>query len=121
MASKGKALDLGRRGEDLAAEFFIRRGFTIVARNWHCRGGELDLVVFKGEELRVIEVKTRRSSTALQPWETVTDVKLERIGTALARFLAAHAELPDEAHIDVLAISFTRAGTPVYRWLKDFE
>jgi putative endonuclease len=112
---------LGRRGEDLAADFFIRRGFQIVARNWKCRRGELDLVICRGLDLRVIEVKTRQKAGPAGPQETVRNAKLSKIWEAAARFSEAHPELPDEMHVDVFTVSFTSAGVPVYRWMKDFE
>lgn len=113
---------LGARGEELAADFFIKRGFTVVARNWKCPQGELDLVIRKGEELRIIEVKTRQGSGGpVGPFESVTGAKLSRIAEAAARFLDAHPMLPEDAHVDVLCVTFTTAGVPVFQWLPDFE
>src|SRR5688572_29165892 len=51
---------LGRAGEDRAARYFEERGYSVVARNWRCREGELDLIVEAPGELVVVEVKTRR-------------------------------------------------------------
>lgn len=112
---------LGRRGEDLAAAFFIWRGYQVIARNWKCRRGELDLVIHKGDELRVIEVKTRLTAGPVGPQEAVTYSKMSKIWEAAARFSEAHPELPDEMHVDVLAVTFTAGGIPVYRWMKDFD
>jgi putative endonuclease len=52
---------LGRRGEQLAADHLQRLGYAIVARNARTRHGEIDLVVFNGETLVFVEVKTRRA------------------------------------------------------------
>ena len=41
---------LGRQGEDLAATWYEKRGFEVVARNWSCRAGELDIVACKGSQ-----------------------------------------------------------------------
>lgn len=113
---------LGTRGENLAADFFIKRGYAVVARNWKCPLGELDLVIQKGEELRIIEVKTRqRNGGPVGPFETVTRAKLSRLGEAAARFLERHPALPEDAHLDVFCVTFTDAGVPRYQWLKDFE
>jgi putative endonuclease len=122
-AQKITTQDIGRRGEQTAADFFRAQGYTVLARNWKCRGGELDLVIRKGDDLRVIEVKARLGPHRgpLGPHEAVTDRKLARIGTAIGLFFAAHPELPPEAHIDVLAILFHPQGEPEIQWLKDFE
>lgn len=52
---------LGRRGEDLALAHFRALGFTPLARNHRTRHGEIDLIVFDGETLVFVEVKTRRA------------------------------------------------------------
>ena len=116
--------ELGRRGEALAGEFFDRRGYITVARNWRCPYGELDLVVHHPRfgDLRVIEVKTRQGNPkGFRPYDAVTAEKLDRIGEALARFLDEHPDLPQEAHFDVLAITINPVGVPVYQWVQDFE
>ena len=59
--------ELGRRGEDLAAEHLCRRGFTIVERNYRTRWGELDIVAYDGRVLAFCEVKTRRAGASGRP------------------------------------------------------
>ena len=78
---------LGARGEQIAADALIERGFALVARNWRCPRGELDIVATErapdfsqGGEivawLVAVEVRTRRGT---------------RFGTALQSFTAAQA------------------------------
>lgn len=113
---------LGIRGEDLAADFFIRHGFEVIARNWRCPEGELDVVVRNGDDVRVVEVKTRRGTYHNSgPEEVVDDAKLDRLWEAIAWFLEKHPELPQDIHLDVMTVTFTSADTPVFGWLKDFE
>jgi putative endonuclease len=115
--------EIGRQGEDMAANFFVAQGYAVIARNWKCRGGELDLVIRKGDEVRAIEVKTRRGphQSELGPHEAVTDRKLARMGTAMGLFFATHPHLPMDAHMDVLAITLLPDHDPAIQWLKDFE
>ncbi|MFD2772486.1 YraN family protein [Cellulomonas phragmiteti] len=54
---------VGRYGEDVAAAFVARAGWTVLARNWRCPEGELDIVALDGDEVVAVEVKTRRSTT----------------------------------------------------------
>ena len=56
--SKKLQKETGRRGEDIAAAYFERKGFRILARNVARKTGELDLVVSKNRTLHVVEVKT---------------------------------------------------------------
>ena len=81
---------LGERGEQLAADWYTRRGYEVVARNWRCRDGELDLVVRRPGELVFCEVKTRSSDRFGVPAEAVTARKQQRLRGLAARYLAAH-------------------------------
>lgn len=80
---------LGARGEQLAADWYVARGYRLVARNWRCREGELDLVVARDGELVFCEVKTRSSDRFGTPAEAVTPAKQRRLRVLAARFLAA--------------------------------
>ncbi len=84
-----RARELGARGERLAAEWYATRGYQVVARNWRCRDGELDLVVARPGELVFCEVKTRSSDRFGVPAEAVTPAKQRRLRLLAARFLAA--------------------------------
>ena len=52
---------LGIEGEELAARWYERHGYVVAERNWRCRAGELDLILRRGREVVVCEVKTRSS------------------------------------------------------------
>jgi putative endonuclease len=108
----GQRLRLGARGEQLAAEWYAARGCRIVARNWRCREGEIDLVVWSRRgELVFCEVKTRSSARFGAPAEAVTPAKQRRLRVLAARFLAAHgSELAGRRGVrfDVAAVTAGR-------------
>jgi putative endonuclease len=80
---------LGRIGEDLALAHFERLGYDLVARNHRTRFGEIDLVVFDGETLVFVEVKTRRAtSSGRGPWESLHERKCQQVRRMAAAFLA---------------------------------
>jgi putative endonuclease len=81
---------LGARGEQLAADWYAARGYRVVARNWRCREGELDLVVAGHGDVVFCEVKTRSSDRFGVPAEAVTPAKRRRLRVLAARFLAEH-------------------------------
>ena len=89
-APRGHRQRLGARGEQLAADWYLARGYAVVARNWRCREGELDLVVSRRGELVFCEVKTRSSDRFGVPAEAVTPAKQRRLRVLAARFLADH-------------------------------
>jgi putative endonuclease len=81
---------LGARGEDRAADWYRAAGYDVIARNWRCPEGELDLVVSLPGELVFCEVKTRSSDRFGLPAEAVTAAKRRRLRALAARFLAEH-------------------------------
>lgn len=100
---------LGRRGEDLAARHLTDLGYKIVARNWRCDAGELDLVALDGDSLVCVEVRTRRGRVLGTPEESITPVKQERLLTLAQAFLEAQTWTGD-CRIDVVAIEMDRRG-----------
>jgi putative endonuclease len=87
---RGYRQRLGARGEDRAADWYRAAGYEVVARNWRCAEGELDLVVGRPGELVFCEVKTRTSDRFGVPAEAVTIAKQRRLRTLAASFLADH-------------------------------
>lgn len=104
--------ELGRRGEQLAAQFLERQGLVVLSRNWRCRHGELDLVATDSDVLVVCEVKTRSGTGFGAPAEAVTDRKAARIRRVTQVWLAAHRLGWVEVRFDVLAV-LAEPGRPV--------
>ena len=82
---------LGRWGEDLAAEHLTAAGMQVLARNWRCADGELDLVARDVDGTVVfVEVKTRAGVGFGEPAEAVGRVKARRLRTLACRWLLEH-------------------------------
>jgi putative endonuclease len=79
---------LGATGEDRVAGWYERAGFSVVARNWRCDRGELDLVARRGGLVVFCEVKTRTSDRFGAPIEGLTRRQAQRIRSAAVAFLA---------------------------------
>jgi len=95
---------LGRRGEDVAAEYLEKQGLVVLDRNWRCREGELDIIATGSAGLVVCEVKTRSGTAFGEPAEAVTDRKVARIRRVTQAWLAAHGLPWCAVRFDVLAI-----------------
>lgn len=101
---------LGARGERLAAAWYRAAGYEVVARNWRCQEGEIDLVVRRPGELVFCEVKARTSRMFGVPAEAVTVAKQRRLRALAARFLAesdarAGGGRGDAVRFDVAAVT----------------
>ena len=90
-ASTDGRSDLGRRGEDAALLRYRHAGYRLVARNWRCRLGEIDLVLARGATLVVCEVKARRDSGLAGPFEAVGARKQEKLRRLAQAFLLSEA------------------------------
>jgi putative endonuclease len=100
---------LGRQGEDLAAGWYRRRGYEVVARNWRCPLGEIDLVARRRRVIVICEVKTRRSDAFGAPALAVGAVKQQRLRRLAAQWLATSGPRGlVEVRFDVVAISGDR-------------
>lgn len=86
----GQNRQLGASGEDVAAQWYLDAGYQLVARNWRCRDGELDLVLTGHGAVVFSEVKTRTSDRFGIPAEAVSVTKQRRIRGLAARFLREH-------------------------------
>lgn len=96
---------LGIDGEDLAAAWYVAQGYEVVARNWRCRDGELDLIVRAGRTFVFCEVKTRTSDAFGAPVEAVNSDKQQRLRRLAARWLEDDAPLrPTEIRFDVASV-----------------
>ena len=112
--------ELGQRGEAVAAAYLRRCGLRVVARNWRCRQGELDVVARGEGELVVVEVKARSSLGQGHPAEAVTQAKAARLRRLCAAFLAAHPEHAGVAtvRVDVVAVVFRRDRPALLQHLR---
>lgn len=107
----------GQRGEALAAAYVRRQGYGIIATNWRCGAGELDIVASDGAELVFIEVRTRRGDLRGLAEESVTPAKRRRLivlaETYLQQLEQERRPWPGAYRIDVIAIQLTLAGGEV--------
>ena len=96
---------LGARGEAIALRYLTELGFTLVARNWRCRYGELDLVMREGDTAVAVEVKTRSGIGFGTPLEAVTMRKAARLRRLLFEWTHTAAFHPQSLRVDAVGIT----------------
>lgn len=115
MADKDR---LGRYGEDIAVGHLEAAGMVVLARNWRCAQGELDIVARDGSTLVFCEVKTRSGVGYGTPFEAVIPAKARRIrGLAAAWLREADRGWP-ELRFDVVGVLCPRGCRPTVEHLR---
>jgi putative endonuclease len=99
----------GRRGEELAADHFIRLGYEVLARNHRTRFGELDLVLYDGDAIVFCEVKTRRAGSG-DPWDSLHEAKREQVRRMGAAWLVEVKDRPFGAEVRFDAVGVLLDG-----------
>lgn len=108
MTTDRRAQAVGAYGERVAERFLRSAGLDILARNWRCSSGEIDIVARDGTCLVICEVKTRRSGTFGTAVEQVTRVKAARLRVLAGAWVAAHRDLAGttgDLRIDVIGVT----------------
>ncbi|MGY2746106.1 YraN family protein [Arthrobacter sp. UYCu723] len=109
---------LGRRGEELAAEYLEAQGMRVVDRNWRCPEGEIDIVALDGDALVIAEVKTRKSLDYGHPFEAVGVDKLARLHRLASAWCRDHELRMPLRRVDVIAVLDDGIGDPAVEHLK---
>ncbi len=113
----------GQQGEAIARAYLVRRGYGIIAANWRCPEGELDLVAQQDTTLVFVEVRTRRSGVRGLAEESVTPIKQHRLATLAYAYLQ-HLDdqgtpWPGAWRVDVLALQLNADGNAHVRHLQN--
>ena len=109
----------GRTGEAATETLYVRRGFRVVARNWRCRIGELDLVVQRGGLLVICEVKTRRGTRFGSGFDAVDARKRRKLRAVGEVFLQQTRVRPVAVRFDVASVRLRLDGSVVVDVFED--
>jgi putative endonuclease len=104
----------GARAEDLCARLLQGAGLRLLARNWRCRHGEIDLIAEEGGTVVFAEVRMRSGGGFGGAAESVTAAKRDRLLAAARLYLSGRAEAP--ARFDVFLVDGESARV---QWIRD--
>lgn len=102
----------GALGETLAARHLQRLGYTLLERNLHIGGGELDLIAIKEDTLVFVEVKARHGSSHGSAGESITAAKARKLARAALAFLTTTNVSHARSRCDVIAITLSDRAPP---------
>jgi putative endonuclease len=112
-------MTLGAQGEELAAAFLKGQGYRIVARNYRCPSGEIDIVALDGDTIAFVEVKSRSSDEAADPEVAVHYHKRKQITRAAKYFISHKASHDQPCRFDVVAVVLPPGGEPQIEHFAD--
>jgi len=103
---------VGKKGEKLAAEYLLRKGYLVLARNYRNLGGEIDLIAQDGAVIVMVEVKTKTGDSYGAPWEMVGAWKLQQI-EKVSQGWRWEYEYQGEIRIDVVGVKLKEGGEEI--------
>ena len=109
--------ELGKLGEDLAANYLIDKGYQILERNWHSGHKEIDIIALKDGVLVIVEVKTRKSDDFGEP-DIAVDRYKQRMLIWAADAYVRYKNLNVEVRFDIISIVLTD-GEPQIEHIED--
>ena len=95
--------ELGKKGEQLAIDFLIEKGYKILDKNWRYLKAEVDIIAQKETVLAVVEVKTRSSDSFGNPQDFVNPKKIKLLVSAMNEYVI-RKDLDVEVRFDIIAI-----------------
>ena len=105
---------LGQWGERQARLYLEAEGYGIVAVNFRCRAGEIDIVALQDDELVFVEVKTRRGDAYGPSEESISPARAERLAVVAEEFLQSRSAFPYDSEtpwrIDLVCVNLDSGG-----------
>lgn len=101
--------ELGKKGEQLAVNFLLEKGYAVVERNYRFDKAEVDIIAKKEDTLAVIEVKTRSSADFGNPQDFVKPKQIKRLVKAVDEYVTVN-NLDVEVRFDIIAIIKKKKG-----------
>jgi putative endonuclease len=103
--------------ENIAHDFLINSGLTLVARNWHCRFGEIDLIMREGSTLVFIEVRKRGNTQFGGAAASISASKRQKLESAASLYLSNLSHTP-ACRFDAVTFDGTALNTRP-AWIKN--
>lgn len=104
--------ELGKKGEQLAIDFLVKKGFAIVEKNWRYLKAEVDIIAQKENFLVAVEVKTRTSDYFGDPQDFITKKKIKLLVMAMNEYVTSK-DLDVEVRFDIIAILQNKNKTKI--------
>ena len=109
--------DKGKQAEELACKFLQKQGLTLLDKNYHCRQGEIDLVMGDKKTLVFVEVRYRKNNAFGGAKESITAKKQQKIRATALHYMQQHHNNAN-ARFDVIAIT-GQGKKQQFEWIQN--
>lgn len=109
----------GLEAEKLAATFLVSHGLKLVTQNYHCRFGEIDLIMQDAKTLVFVEVKLRSSSQFGGANASITPQKQQKLILTAQHYLQTHSHAMAEPACRFDAILMNKADLQHIEWIRN--
>ena len=110
---------LGKKGEDMVAKFLIKKGYTVLKRNYISRFGEIDIIAEKNGVTAFIEVKTRKENSLVKPLEAVDSQKQRRMTLTAEDYITKTESDNLQPRFDVAEVTVTKDNKYRLNYIKN--
>ena len=111
--------ELGKKGEQLAVNYLINKGYKIVERNWRFQKAEIDIIATKDKTLISVEVKTRSTNDFGSPQDFVNKKKIKLMVSAMNEYIL-NKDLDTELRFDIIAITKDKSNFDIEHFKDPF-
>ena len=111
--------ELGKKGEQLAVNYLINKGYKIVERNWRFQKAEIDIIATKDKTLISVEVKTRSTNDFGSPQDFVNKKKIKLMVSAMNEYIL-NKDLDIELRFDIVAITKDKSSFDIQHFKDAF-
>ena len=110
--------ELGKWGEDIAANYLEHQGYTIIERDWKSGHRDLDIIAREGDTVVFVEVKTRRNRQFADPEIAVDYQKIRHLQQAATHYIK-YRHIDNDIRFDIITVVGTMNETPSIEHIKD--
>jgi putative endonuclease len=105
--------DLGKQGEDIAADYLVKKGYRVLEKNWRQWRNEIDIIAMDGNYIVIVEVKTRQSSVFGEPEVAVTRDKQKALIRSANAYIRCN-NVQNEVRFDIISVIISKTVEKIH-------
>ncbi len=110
----------GQQAETLACDFLSDKGLKLITKNYHCRYGEIDLIMKQDQTIVFVEVRSRKSNNLVDSASSVNWTKQQKLQRTAENYLQQnHVPASIPARFDVIAVTHNQSQRADINWIQN--